>query len=339
MTFWPSSGGDEGTVRIYLTGGSGYIGGALAKRLVEAGHDLTCLVRATSDRSTLEEIGVSCVEGDLLAPRSLGEGLEGADWVVHAAAELDFRASEERMREINVTGSEAVAERALELGVPRFLNISSMAAFGGSPANGTPGDEDSAVIEPLPSKYARSKLAGAQALDRLAERSNRRLRLVHVYPSLVYGPPGKARGSNSMLRQMVQGGLPVVIGADRWLTWVHVDDVVDGIARLLQGRGSEARYLLAGDPIRIGSLIERVSGLAGIRPPRVKLSPGMAKLALRCLGRLARRKGLLVARENLDNLARHWHFSDRRARQDLDWSPRSLEESLPEIVRWMKRTS
>jgi len=326
-------------LRIFLTGGSGYIGGVLASRLAELGHELTCLVRPTSDRSNLVAAGAAMVEGDLLDPASLGEGLEGADWVVHAAAELDFRATEERMLQINQVGSETVARRALDLGVGALLNISSMAVFGGSPRDGTMGDESSPPLEPLPSKYARTKRAGELVLDAVAEGSSGRLRVVHVYPSLVYGPPGKQQGSNKMLRQMVAGRLPAVIGADRWLTWIHVDDLVEGIVRLLEGRGSESRYLLAGDSVQIGMLVERVSELAGVKAPGLKISPRTAKLAIRFLGRLVRRKGLLVARENLENLERNWRFSDRRAQRDLDWSPRRLDESLPEIVRWMTSSS
>lgn len=325
-------------MRVYLTGGTGYIGGVLARRLVERRHEVTSLVRATSDRSALESLGVRCVDGDLGEAASLGPGIEGADWIVHAAAELDFTASEERMRRVNVEGSGAVAQRASELGVGRLLNVSSMAVLGGSPADGSAGDESSPRIEPLPTKYARTKLGGERAIDAWATRPDSELAVIHVHPTLVYGPPGKSKGSNAMLRHMARGSLPVVIGADRWLTWIHVDDVVEAIVRMLEGAPPRSRYLLAGDAMRLGDLVRRVAELAGVSSPRLALSPGVAKWALRLLSSFVKGRRLAVARENLDNLKRHWRFSDRAARHDLDWAPRTLEQSLPAIVEWILAT-
>ena len=118
-------------MRLYLTGATGYIGKALCLRLRAEGHEVRALVRSTSPEDSLQllrEIGVATFVGDLRDRYSLREGMSGADWVIHAAAELDLAAADDTMTAANVEGSENVASLARKLGVPRFLSISSMAA-------------------------------------------------------------------------------------------------------------------------------------------------------------------------------------------------------------------
>src|SRR3954468_4693269 len=131
------------TQRIFLTGGTGYIGLALARRLVRDGHEVRALVRATSNVEPLRQLGAATFTGDLADRASMREGMSGADWVIHAAAELDPAAPTERMRQANTTGSENVASLAFKLGVPRLLAVSSIAAFGGSPPDGSAATEES----------------------------------------------------------------------------------------------------------------------------------------------------------------------------------------------------
>ncbi|HEX6865446.1 MAG TPA: NAD-dependent epimerase/dehydratase family protein, partial [Thermoanaerobaculia bacterium] len=204
-------------MRIYLTGGTGYIGRALARRLVEAGHEVRALVRATSNIEPLKQLGVATFTGDLQDRASMREGMSGADWVIHAAADLDLTGPPERMRQTNIQGSENVASLAYKLGTGRFLSVSSMAYFGGSPDDGTPGDETSRPREPFPTLYSGTKHSGERAIQEWAKQG---LRVNTVYPSLVYGPPGKKEGANSILRQLLMGRLPAVVGADRKTSWI-----------------------------------------------------------------------------------------------------------------------
>src|SRR3954469_10045499 len=175
-------------MRIYLTGGTGYIGLALARRLVRDGHEVRALVRATSNAEPLRQLGAATFVGDLGDRYSMREGMSGADWVIHAAADLDLTGPPERMRQANVQGSENIASLAFKLGVPRFLSVSSMAYFGGSPADGTPADETASPMEPFPTLYSATKHSGELAIQEWAKRG---LKVTTIYPSLVYGPPGK----------------------------------------------------------------------------------------------------------------------------------------------------
>jgi dihydroflavonol-4-reductase len=326
-------------VRIFLTGATGYLGGALVRRLAQRrdeGHDdtLIALVRETSDTAELERLGVQLAVGDVADRLSMREGMAGADWVVHAAALVDLEGEREAMTTANVVGCANVASLAFKLGVGRMLDLSSIASFGGSPPDGSPGNEESPVREPFPSLYAATKNAGERRVREWAERG---LRLNVVYPSLIYGPPGKKSGSNVLLRAIAKGRMPVLVGGDRRTSWVHLDDVVTALVRILADSEPGRDYLLAGEIVTVRSLAEQVCALAGISPPRLRLPVGAARMLATVVNPIYRLRGYRspLSKGQLESLSRHWAFSDARARSELDWQPRGLAEGLAETVPFL----
>lgn len=321
-------------MRIFLTGGTGYIGRALARRLVEAGHEVRALVRATSKTELLRELGIATFVGDIGDRPSMREAMSGADWVIHAAADLDPGAPEERMRNANVQGSENVASLAYKLGVGRFLSVSSIAWYGGSPADGSLATEESPPIQPFPSLYSVTKHSGEQAIQEWAKRG---LRVNTVFPSLVYGPPGKKEGSNFFLRQILKGRIPAVVGADRKASWVYLDDLVDGMLKVMDKAPPGRGYLMTGDVTTVRELVDRVSRLGGRRPPRLSLPIPVARALMLASIPVFKLRGRRppIAPEQLQSLSRHWAFDDTRARTELGWTARTLDEGLPPTVEFL----
>ena len=322
-------------MRIFLTGGTGYIGFALARRLVAAGHEVRALVRPTSNSEPLRQLGASTFTGDIGDRYSMREGMSGADWVIHAAADLELGGPAERMRQANVQGSENVASLAYKLGVGRFLSVSSMAYFGGSPSDGSPADENGPVQATFPSLYSATKHSGELAIQEWAKKG---LRINTVYPSLVYGPPGKKEGSNAILWGFLKGRYPVLTGGDRRMSWIFIDDLVEGMIKILEQAVPGRNYLMAGDITTLRSLVERVCKLGGTSPPRLSLPLGLARAGLVVSApffRLAGRRPPF-SHEQLNSLERNWAFTDARAREELDWHPRSLDEGLPPTVELLK---
>jgi len=322
-------------MRIFLTGGTGYIGRALARRLAETGNEVRALVRPTSDAEPLRQLGIATFTGDIADRASMREGMSGADWVIHAAAELDLNGPQERMRRANVQGSENVASLAFKLGVGRFLSISSMAYFGGSPADGSPAREDAPLQTPFPTLYSATKHSGELAIQEWAKRG---LRVNTVFPSLVYGPPGKKEGANALLRGFLKGRFPFLVGADGRMCWIYLDDLVAGMLRIVDKAPPGRGYLMTGDATTLRDLVDRVCALGGVKPPRRTLPLGLARMGLavsRPLYRLRGRRPPFSA-EQLNSLERHWNFDDSRARTELDWHPRSLAEGLPPTVEYLQ---
>jgi nucleoside-diphosphate-sugar epimerase len=324
-------------MRIFVTGGTGYIGGALCRRWAAEGHEVRALVRATSDRRELESLGIECFVGDVSDRESMRRPMSRAEWVVHAAAELDFGAPRERMKEANAVGSENVASLALETEVERVLHISSIAAFGGSAPDGTPSNEQSTPLLPFPNNYCITKRTGEDAFRRLTDDG---LALNVVYPSLVYGPPSKKGGINSFLRLMLTGRLPAVVGADRISTWIYLDDLVEGIVGVMETSRPGEHYLLAGESASTKEVVSKVCNLGHVRPPRFEIPVPLARLLLVGLMPIEVLSGRRMPfnLEQLRTLSRHWNFDDRRARRDLAWSPRTLDEGLPPTVEFLQQT-
>jgi len=323
-------------MRIYLTGGTGYIGTAVALRLLAEGHDLHCLVRATSDREKLEQAGASCFVGDLEDRDSLVAGMKGCETVIHAAAELDLRVPGAEMEKVNVGGSDHVAGVAFELGVRRFLSVSSMAFFGGSADDGTPGTEESSPRHPFLTAYSTTKNAAQRSIETWADRG---LEINTVYPSLVYGPPGKKGGANPLLRALGRGRLSFLIGADRITRWVFIDDVIEAMTRILQRAPAGRGYLLTGEAASVRQVAEKVAEHTGVPAPKINLPLPAARWLLRSWNLLLHTVGRhsRVHMAQLENLRRHWNFDDRRAREELDWHPRSLAEGLPPTLDFLLR--
>jgi dihydroflavonol-4-reductase len=325
---------DDDRRRVFLTGATGYIGGALARRLTAAGDRVHALVRATSGASAVAALRAAGVEihvGDVTDRASMRAGMAGADWVVHAAADLDFYAAEERVRRINVDGADNVASLAYKLGCGRFLLLSSIAAFAGSAEDGTPATEESAKGTDFPSLYSATKRSGEEAVREWAKKG---LRTNVVWPSLVYGPPGKKSGANALLRLIAKGRMPVLVGGDRRTSWIYVDDLVDGLVRVMDRAEPGRDYLMTGDVAATREVVERTCELAGAKPPKIELPLWLARVAAKAATPYYKLRGFKnpLPPGQLESLGRHWAFDDARARRELDWQPRSLEDGLPQTV-------
>jgi len=248
---------------------------------------------------------------------------------------IDPRGGPEQMQRANVLGSDTVAGAAFEMGVGRFLSISSMAYFGGSPPDGTPAREDSAPQLPFPTDYSATKHAAEQAVQGWAARG---LPVNTVYPSLVYGPPGGKRGINSLIRLAVKGRLPALIGARLKTSWVYLDDLVDGVDRIVQKAAPGQSFLMTGEVATIEEAVTKVCALSGAPRPRLQISVGVAWWLLTAMDLVyrVRRKRQPVSKQHLKSLQRHWCFDDSLARQELGWHPRGLDEGLPPTIEFLE---
>jgi len=319
----------------FLTGATGFIGSRLTRRLAEEGWRLRCAVRATSDTADLERLGAEIEVGDLLDVDWLAGELAGVDVAFHLAAVyavgiVDVAA----MERTNVGGTRAFLEACERAGVPRAVYVSSTVALG--PVVEGEGDENTENVGPFRSHYERTKVEA----HRLAVEAQRRgLPVTIVCPAYVYGPGDGGPGA-ALMADALRGRIPGFPNPPAWFSYVHVDDVAEGIRLAAEvGRAGET-YVLSGEHCRVDEYLGRAAALAGRRISRLRFPPALARLSAMVCDGISRATGLRfpLTRENVETgTGWRWLHSHAKATAELGWRPRSLDEGLPETVVWVQR--
>jgi dihydroflavonol-4-reductase len=320
-----------------VTGATGFIGSAVARRLLEAGHDVRALVRPNSDTRNLSGLPIATVPGDLQRPDSLVPALRGCDALFHVAADYRLWVRDDRaMIATNVEGTRRLMDAAGEAGVRRIVYTSSVAVLGHG-ANGTPADETAdARLEDMIGPYKRSKFLAEQAVRELA---NRGLPVVIVHPTAPVGPRDiKPTPTGQMIAQAAAGRLPGYV--ETGLNIVDVDDVAEGhLLAFERGRVGE-RYILGGENMTLREIFAAIARLVGRPAPRVRVPYGCA-LAIACVAEGWSRLfgGEPLANIDAVRMARTPMFFDSaKARDELGFRSRPAAEALARAVAWFRAT-
>jgi dihydroflavonol-4-reductase len=259
---------------VFVTGGSGFVGGAIVQELVARGRTVRALARSDDAAARLEALGALPVRGSLEDRAALLAGARGCLTVFHAAGVNAMCVRDPReMMHANVDGSVAVVRAAAAAGVPRVVYTSSAATIG--EPEGVVGTEATVHRGSFLSAYERSKFLAEQEVFAAAEGAG--VEVVSVNPSSVQGP-GRVGGSSRLLLDLVNGSLPVLI--DTTVSVVDVRDCTEGhlLAEIRGGPGS--RYLISGASLSIREAVALLRRVCG-RPRRVVFAP-------RALGGIAR---------------------------------------------------
>jgi dihydroflavonol-4-reductase len=319
---------------VFVTGASGFIGSAVARKLVEAGFSVRALVRTTSRRNHLTGLGLQLVEGDLLDRRAIRTAMNDCRYVFHVAA--DYRLWARDRREIfatNVAGTRAVMEEAMRVGVERVIYTSSVATLG-LRSDGTPADEAVSLSDQEGiGAYKRSKIAAEHLVRALVAQKG--LPAIIVNPSTPLGPGDlRPTPTGRIVVAAASGRIPAFV--DTGLNLVHVDDVAMGhIAALDRGRIGE-RYILGGQNVLFSQMLCDIAELMGRRGPRFRL-PWCSALPIACA---AEAVAWVTGREPLTTLdgvrlaKHHMFFSPAKAEQQLGVRARPYVEALRDAVRW-----
>lgn len=321
-------------MRALVTGATGFIGGRVAAKLLERGWDVIALVRSPERAAPLRERGVRLVEGDIAEPATLPGPMQRVNAVFHLAAWYQLGVPDRQgMYRINVKGTENVIAAAERAGVERILYCSSVAVFG---AGSTDRISTESTRHPgrFGSAYEETKW---QAHERVRALAAEGAPVVSVMPGAVYGP-GDESVLGQVLRFYAKGWLFACPFQEAGFSWVHVDDVAEGIVRAYERGPAGGEFILGGDNETIGGLLRRIAPLTGIRPPRWSLSARMMRLATP-LGPIAGRvlrTGPRIIQDATASLHGSWFASSLRAQRWLEYRWRTIEEGVPETVEWFK---
>ena len=320
-------------MKALVTGATGFIGSAVARRLLAEGVALRALVRSGSDRRNIEGLDVEIVEGDLGDDAALARVCQGCDALFHVAA--DYRLWARRPSEIyqtNVEGTRAILRAAVEAGVGRIVYTSSVATLE-PPEDGAPGDETKrARLEDIIGHYKRSKFMAEEVVRSFVDKG---LAVVTVNPSAPVGPRDvKPTPTGRMILEAAAGRMPAYV--DTGLNIVHVDDVADGHWLALErGRVGET-YVLGGVNMTLCEILTSIAELVGRAPPRVRL-PYELVLPIAHLSEAAARltgKSPVATVEGVKLSKKMMFFSSEKARNELGYAARPPLLALEDAIRW-----
>ncbi len=301
-------------MRVFLTGGTGFVGGAVFRHLVDADHRVTVLARSEHSATGLRSAGAEIVFGDILDGEALRAGMEGADLAYHVAGvnEMCTRDPGEMYR-VNVEGPRAVVVAAAAAGVGRVVLTSSAAAVG--EAQGAVGHETDLHDGRYLSHYARSKHLGERAFFAAAAASG--VEAIAVNPSSVQGP-GRMTGTGRLLIAAARS--PFAIASDIPVSIVDVDDCARGHLVAADRGVPGRRYLLSGPVTTIGAIFELIDELLGLTRPRVTVPRPLIAAAGYPLGIMAGVWGrpAMLCVESVRTILHGHRFEAAAAHRDLE---------------------
>jgi len=324
-----------------VTGATGFIGGHLAGRLLEEGYQVRCLTRSNSDTSLLDKLDVEIAVGDLTSQRSLARAAAGCRYVFHCGALVSDWATADEISRINVEGTRHLLEASAAASVERFIHFSTTDVYG---YPGGPAVDETYVGTRFRNWYSQTKRA-AEAEVRRVEKE-RDLEAVILRPATVYGPRS-VDVVGGIARAIRDGNMLLVDRGRAVAGLVYVDNLIDAAILAARHEAAAGQAFNASDGLDI-TWKQFTDGLAeglGCSQVRWSVPYGLAhgvgftlEHGYRLLHRATRlRTPPLLSRQAVHVLGRNQDFSNRKARELLDWEPRvGYADGLETTLAWLR---
>ncbi len=322
----------EGSRTAFVTGGSGFIGGALLRRLADERWRVLALTRSERAAGRVRRLGAEPVQGDLDDPASIRAGAEGCDVAFHAAAAvLEWGPREEFVRG-NVTGTENALRGCREARVRRFVHIGTEAALMvGQPLVNV--DETAPLRPDSKAHYSATKALAEQAVRRANYGG---FDTVVIRPRLVWGP-GDSTVLPGLVEAVERGRFSWIGGGHHLTDTTHVDNVVEGLLLGAErGRPGEAYFVTDGEPIEFRKFVTALLATRGITPGDRNTPPLVARTAAATIealwGVLRRESPPPVTRLAVWLSSLECTIDISNAREELGYAPvKTREEGLAEL--------
>jgi dihydroflavonol-4-reductase len=320
-------------VKVFVTGGTGFIGGEVVRQLRARGNEVACLVRTPEKGKAVEELGCELVSGDLGDVAALRAGMEGCDAVVHAAAMYEVgipTRQHPQMWEANVAGTERAMKAALEAKVPRVVYVSTVGIFGNTHKEVVDESYEHPGKE-FTSYYEQTKLEAHKVVKRMIAEQD--LPAIIVQPGGVYGP-GDTSQVADLLEQFFAGRLPLMPFPDLGICLTHVEDIAGGILLALDMGKLGETYVISGPATTMREAIETVAAASGRKAPKrampvplLKAMIPLGPLVGKVMGQPPNLRELISSADGVTFWA-----SYEKAGRELGYSPRGLEEGLRQTL-------
>ncbi len=323
-------------MKALVTGATGFVGGAVARALVQSGTEVRVLARADSDLQNLQGLSVERVAGDLREPASLRKALSGCQQLYHVAAHYALWAKDPSIfYDINVTGTKNLLEAARDAGIQGTVYCSTIGAIGLPPGGGLGTEETPVSLEQMAGHYKRSKYLAEQEVLKLAKAG---LPVVIVNPSAPVGAGDvKPTPTGQVLVDFMKGRMPAYI--ETGMNIIDVDDVAIGhLLAMQKGRQGE-RYILGCRNLMLREVFDILSQLTGVKAPSIKL-PRLAILPLAYANHwIANLTGQppRIPLEGVKMAKYKMHYDCSKAIRELGLPQTPPDVALEKAVRWFRK--
>ena len=325
-------------MKIFITGGTGFIGKRLTDRLIAENHDVVLLLRDARKAGNYSNKKVTLIEGDLLDGDALKRGMKECDLVFHMAAFTKPWSKDPSMSySTNVTGTINILEAAFENNVNKVVFTSTGGTMGFS-LDGKPVNE---LTNSAPHYHTFYEMNKAEAERISVNYCQKGLHVVIVNPTRVYGP-GKLSKSNSMtkiIKLYISGLWRIIPGNGESIgNYVYIDDVVEGhILAAMSGRKGE-RYILGGENLSFRELFGIIGEAAGKKRRVFRLSLTFIKIIIRLVSQITKITGIppFITRDWLDKYMNDWIMSSDKAVRELNYKITPFSEGVGKTINWLK---
>ncbi|RMG99842.1 MAG: NAD-dependent epimerase/dehydratase family protein [Deltaproteobacteria bacterium] len=318
-------------MRCTITGATGLLGRALCRRLLDAGHEVTALVRDEGRARSRVPDGVRFVVGDVRDRAAVESAVDGAEAVFHAAAWYKVglgRAARPEAEATNVDGTRNVLEAACAAGARRIVYTSTVAIYGDT--KGRFVTEDDEPVSPPATIYEETKRRAHYEVFVPLARAG--APVVALLPGVIYGPGDEGPVADA-LRMWLAGKLPTLPGGTMFC-WSHVDDVAAAHVAAVDRAEDGAAYIVTGPAHTLVDAFRLAADTLGRPMPKVVLPPAILRVTAALLSPLSGRLPPAFDPESLRSTAGTTYLGrNDRARRSLGFDPRPLEEGFPPYVR------
>jgi dihydroflavonol-4-reductase len=315
-----------------VTGGTGFLGSAVCRRLLAEGIAVRALHRPQSSLQALNGLKVELHQGDILQPDTLNPALHGVRWVFHTAAQSDYWRHPEHVIDAAIAGTRNVLQAAANAGVEKVVLTSSSSALG-VPDDGELLDENHEFnLPPKRFPYGYAKRQSELAALEFAEHG---LEVVVVNPSIVLGPGDLNQISGSLVIAAARG--QAFLWVDGGTNIIHIDDVADGhLAALRSGRSGQ-RYLLAGENFTWEQIFNGLTEIAGRRKPWLHLPTVLVSPAAAAVDLLSNILPLPLNGNQLRMSRYYLWYGTSKAVDELGFHPsRDFHQAAEETYTWYR---
>jgi dihydroflavonol-4-reductase len=317
-------------MRAVVTGATGFVGGHVARLLAKRGDEVTATYRNPERLARLRELDVREVKADVLDRAGLRRAMRDSEIVFHTAGYVGSK-PKDQVWKLNALAPRLVVEAAAAERVPRVVVTGSVAAIGPAPDGGMA--EEHHVYRGGDGAYADAKHEGEA--EAFAAGARLGVEVVSVDPSYVLGVPvdrsQPGETSTRIVANYLLGRLPAVV--DGGTNIVDVEDVAVGHLLAAEKGVPGERYILGGVNLSWVELIDRIAKLSGVHRPILVLPTEAAAVAR---ASQAARLPSPVAPEGILLMAENWRASSRKARKELGYKTRPVDQTLRATIDWYR---